>query len=296
MAEDEVFTVYRPVLVGLAYRMLGAVMDAEDIVQEAFLRWRQTAGETVETPRAYLTTIVTRLCIDHLRSARVRREQYIGPWLPEPLVGAQPEESPEPELADSLSLAFLVLLETLTPTERAVFLLHEVFGYAYAEIAPIVGKSDAACRQIGARARRHVDERRPRFDASPGEQERLLQRFLRTCATGDMDALIALLADDATVWTDGGGKVSAALHPIHGASNAARFLLGILVKAPPTMTTRFATVNGRAGVLVEIDGHVSHVLTVDSADGRITAVRIVANPEKLQRLTLTHTTHQSPIR
>jgi len=285
MAEAEIFATYRPLLFGLAYRMLGSAMDAEDIVQESFLRWQQTAGGTVETPRAYLTTVVTRLCIDHLRSARVRREEYIGPWLPEPLVGTPPGEERTPDLADSLSLAFLVLLETLTPAERAVFLLHDVFGYAYAEIAPIIGKSDPACRQIGARARRRVDERRPRFDASPAQHERLLQRFVQTCATGDMDTLVALLADDVTVWTDGGGRVSAALRPIHGASRAARFLLGVLAKAPPTLATRFATVNGRPGVVIEIDGRVSHVLTIDGADERITAVRIVANPEKLRRLT-----------
>ena len=284
----EAFATYRPLLFGLAYRMLGSVMDAEDIVQEAFLRWQQTAGARVETPQAYLSAIVTRLCIDHLRSARVRREAYVGPWLPEPLVGAPLEETTTTALADSLSLAFLVLLETLTPVERAVFLLHEVFGYAYDEIAPMIDKSAAACRQIGVRARRHVEERRPRFDALPAQQERLLHRFVQACTTGDVDTLVTLLADDVTVWTDGGGKVHAALRPIHGPANVARFLRGILAKAPPSLAVHVSTVNGQPGLAAEIDGHVSYVLAIDGMDECITAIRIVANPEKLRRFTPSH--------
>ncbi len=285
MSEVEVFMAQRTLLFGLAYRMLGSVMDAEDIVQEAFLRWRQVASATVETPRSYLSTVVTRLCIDHLRSARVRREQYVGPWLPEPLVGAQQEGSAgDDALAESLSLAFLVLLESLTPVERAVFLLHEVFGYSFEETAAVVGKSAANCRQIARRARRRVDERRPRFDASPTHQERVLSRFVQACTTGDMAGLLALLADDAMLWSDGGGKVVAARRPIRGATNVARFLLGVLTKAPPDLTARLAPVNGQPGFIVEVNGHLTNVTVLDLADGRIQAVRIVANPDKLQRL------------
>jgi len=285
MSEVEVFMVHQPLLFGLAYRMLGSVMDAEDIVQEAFLRWRQVASATVETPRSYLTTVVTRLCIDHLRSARVRREQYVGPWLPEPLVGVQQDDSVGGDaLAESLSLAFLVLLESLTPVERAVFLLHEVFGYSFEETATVVGKSAANCRQIGRRARRRVGERRPRFDASPAHRERVLGRFVQACTTGDMAGLLALLADDATLWSDGGGKTIAARRPIRGATNVARFLLGVLTKAPPALTARLAPVNGQPGFIVEVDGHLNNVTVLDIVDGRIQAVRIVANPDKLRRL------------
>ncbi len=282
MAGVDVFTTHRPMLFGLAYRMLGSVMDAEDIVQEAYLRWQQVEGATVEEPRAYLTTVVTRLCIDHLRSARMRREQYVGPWLPEPLVTDQaPEVSNAPALAESLSMAFLVLLETLTPQERAVFLLHDVFGYSYAEIATIIGKSEANCRQIGGRARKRVEERRPRFDASPDQQERLLRRFVQASTNGDMDALLGLLADDVTLWADGGGKVQAALHPIHGARNVARGALAALAKAPPGLAVRIAPVNGRPGIIAEIDGQPYSVLTIEVVGDRIQTIHTVANPDKL---------------
>jgi RNA polymerase sigma-70 factor (ECF subfamily) len=282
MADVDIFTNYRPRLFGLAYRMLGSVMDAEDIVQEAYLRWQQVSGAMVDEPRAYLTTVVTRLCIDHLRSARVRREQYVGPWLPEPLVTDQaPEPSNAPALAESLSMAFLVLLETLTPQERAVFLLHEVFGYSFTEIATVIGKSEANCRQIAGRARKHVEGRRPRFDASRDQQERLLHRFVKACTTGDMDALLSVLADDVTLWADGGGKVQAALEPIHGAAKVARGALTVLAKAPPGLTFRFALVNGQPGIVAEIDGQPYSVLTFDVVGDRIQTIRSVANPDKL---------------
>jgi RNA polymerase sigma-70 factor (ECF subfamily) len=283
---EQVFTTYRPRLFGLAYRMLGSVMDAEDVVQEAYLRWQGTRGATVEAPRAYLITIVTRLCIDHLRSARVRREEYVGPWLPEPLVGAASDEGGGPALSESLSLAFLVLLETLSPAERAVFLLHEVFGYSYPEIAPIVSTSEVNCRQLGTRARRHVEERRPRFDASPAQLERMLERFVTACTTGDLDALIALLADDVTLYADGGGKVTAARRPIHGSANVARFLLGLTARAAPTLAVRFAPVNGRPGVIAEIDGQVVNVVSLEFAAGRVAALHLIANPDKLRRIGL----------
>jgi RNA polymerase sigma-70 factor (ECF subfamily) len=291
---EQVFTTYRPQLFGLAYRMLGSVMDAEDVVQEAYLRWQGTHGATVEAPRAYLTTIVTRLCIDHLRSARVRREEYVGTWLPEPLVGAAPDESGGPAFSESLSLAFLVLLETLSPVERAVFLLHEVFGYSYAEIAPIVGTSEVNCRQIGMRARRHVEERRPRFDASPAQQERLLERFVTACTTGDLDTLIALLADDVTLYADGGGKVTAARRPIQGSANVARFLLGLAAMAPPTVAVRFAPVNGRPGVIAVVQGQVVNVVALAIAAGRVAALHMVANPDKLRWISLSEQGQAAP--
>ena len=289
MSEVEIFAQYRPLLFAVAYRLFGSVMDAEDAVQDAFLRWQQGTGAdgTVTSPKAYLTTIVTRLCIDHLRSARVQREEYVGPWLPEPLVIAAPDEgegAASADLADSLSMAFLVLLESLSPVERAVFLLHEVFGYRFDEIAPMVGKSEANCRQIAQRARRQVEERRPRFDAAPDQQERLTRRFVHACTTGDMAALLALLADDITLWSDGGGKVLAARNPIHGAPKVARFIAGLIAKASSSMTIRLAPVNGQLGILIEMAelGRTYGVVTLDVMDDRIQAIRIIVNPEKLR--------------
>jgi RNA polymerase sigma-70 factor (ECF subfamily) len=284
MSDAELFDTYRPRLFGLAYRMLGSAMDAEDIVQEAYLRWQKASGATVEAPLGYLTTVVTRLCIDHLRSAQARREHYIGPWLPEPLVATPSDVDATAFLDESLSMALLVLLETLTPVERAVFLLREVFGYGYADIAPIVGKSEVSCRQLGTRARRHVDERKPRFAATPAEHERLLRRFVQACTAGEMAQLTALLSQEVTLWSDGGGKVNAALNPIHGADRVSRFLLGILAKAPPSLALDYAPVNGRTGVILRIDGHVSHVVSIDAVAGQITALHIMANPDKLARL------------
>jgi RNA polymerase sigma-70 factor (ECF subfamily) len=276
---------YRPVLSALAYRMLGSVMDAEDVVQEAYLRWQQSAGTEIASPRAYLTTVVTRLCLDHLRSARVQREEYIGPWLPEPLVAEDTAPGAgTAALADSLSMAFLVLLESLSPLERAVFLLHDVFAYSYDEIAAVVGKSAANCRQIAVRARRSVDARRPRFAPSPTQRERLTRQFVQTCTTGDMQGLLSLLAEDVTLWSDGGGKVHAARRPIHGADGVARFLLGVAAKAPEVHTARLAPINGEIGIVTELDGQVTGAVTLEIAEGRITGIRFVVNPEKLGAL------------
>ncbi len=293
MSEVEVFSQHRPLLFSIAYRMLGSVMDAEDVVQEAFLRWQQRQGTeaAVESPKAFLSTVVTRLCIDQLRSAQARREEYVGPWLPEPLVATAEEAVGAVELADSLSLAFLVLLESLSPVERAVFLLHEVFRYPYDEVARMVGKSEANCRQIAGRARRHVEERRPRFDAAPEQQERLTRQFVHACTTGDMAALLTLLADDITLWSDGGGKVAAARRPIHGSLNVARFLLGVLPKAPPGLTFRFARINGQLGVMGEMEGRTVYVTTLDIAGERIQGIRIVANPDKLHAISKEHMTY-----
>jgi RNA polymerase sigma-70 factor (ECF subfamily) len=277
------FDRYRPLLFSIAYRMLGSVMDAEDIVQEAFVRWQRASEGEVRSPRAYLSAVVTRLSTDQLRSARVRREEYVGPWLPEPL----PEE-PAPDVADaaalneSLSMAFLVLLESLTPTERAVFLLREVFDYDYDEISRLVGKSEANCRQIAHRARGYVAARRPRFERSPEQEERLTGSFLEACMDGDMEGLLELLAEDIVLWSDGGGKVRAALNPIRGSDRVARFFMGILGKAPPGLVVRQTRVNGQPGIIgYYANGQPQSVTTFDIAEERIRAIHILVNPEKL---------------
>jgi RNA polymerase sigma-70 factor, ECF subfamily len=288
MDREQIFQEERPRLFAIAYRMLGSVMDAEDAVQDTFLRWQQLTDQdlAVTSPRAYLTTILTRRCIDLLRSARVRREQYVGPWLPEPIV-TEPETDPAEmvALADSLSTAFLVLLERLSPTERAVFLLREAFEYDYAEIAQIIGTSEANCRQLLARARKKIAEGRPRFSAPPKQQQRLATAFGRASFSGDLDGLIRLLSDDVTLWADGGGKVTAARQPIHGPDRVARFVLGALAKAPPNLVTRPVMLNGQTGFVSLLDGQPFLALTLDVADDRIRGLYLVANPDKLRGLT-----------
>lgn len=289
IAENQVeeFTRYRPFLFAIAYRMLGTVSDSEDILQEAFLRWQAAVTgptEPIATPKSWLTAVVTRLCIDHLRSARVRREEYVGPWLPEPIVGqALPDAAETVILQESLTLAFLIVLESLTPTERAVFLLHDVFAYEYAEIASMVGKSEATCRQIARRARAHITERRPRARPTPDEQTHLTNQFLTACSSGDLTGLMATLANDVVLRSDGGGKVAAARQPILGASNVARFLLGIIAKAPPTLRTQQLLVNGQPGLLAVADSQVV-VLALDIDAGRIQSIAFVTNPDKLRHL------------
>lgn len=286
MDSAALFTENRSYLFGVAYRMLGTVMDAEDILQEAYLRWQTVDSREVESPRAYLTTIVTRLCLDFLASARVRREQYVGPWLPEPLVVSGPDKGAEElvERYESISMAFLVLLESLSPVERAVFLLREVFAYDYPEVARIVEKSEANCRQIARRARERISAGRPRFSADRERGERLLARFVDACTGGDLAGLEGVLAADITLWSDGGGKVQAALNPIHGANNVARFLLGILRRTPADVSARFAVINGGPGLIVSVAGHVQSVLAFDVGDDAIQAIRVVVNPEKLGRV------------
>ncbi len=263
--------------------MTGSVMEAEDAVQEAYLRWQQASEDEVRSPSSYLSTVVTRLCIDRLRSARVRREQYVGPWLPEPLLGEQAREiESKADLEDTLSMAFLVLLESLTPVERAVFLLREVFGYEYAEIAALVGKSEANCRQISRRARQSVAARRPRFESSPKQEERLMEGFLQASLEGDMEALLALLSEDVILYSDGGGKTRAALRPIYGADKVARFLTGILSNIPPDFAVRQTRINGRPGLVGYFgDGSPQSVVSIEVAEGSIMAIRLVVNPEKL---------------
>jgi RNA polymerase sigma-70 factor (TIGR02957 family) len=280
----------RPGAFAIAYRMLGSVSEAEDIVQEGLLRLHraQEKGERIESPRAYLSTVVTRLGIDQLRSARKRRETYVGDWLPEPLVTSE-EDDParQAELSDSLSLAFLVLLETLSPEQRAVFLLHDVFDYPYDEVARIVRKSEANTRQLAVRARRHVDERKPRFETSREERERLADSFLAAVQDGDLEALEGMLAEDVVLQGDGGGKAPALAHALHGARRVARVLRNWGKQAPRfgVGEMRRVEINGQPGaVIMHRDGMVISVLALDIADGQVQGVRGIVNPDKLRHL------------
>ena len=280
----------RPKAFAIAYRMLGSVSEAEDIVQEGLLRLHRALdeGERIGSPRAYLSTVVTRLGIDHLRSARVRRESYVGEWLPEPLV-TSPDEDParHAEVADSLSLAFLVLLESLSPEQRAVFLLREVFDYPYDRIAEIVGKTEDNVRQLAVRARRHVEEGRSRFEASRAQRDELARRFLAAAEEGDLEGLEGLLAHDVVLHGDGGGKVPALARPLHGRTRVARTLVAWMRAAVRFggISLRPVEVNGQPGALsFDPDGKLINVLALDIADGQIQAVRSVVNPEKLRHL------------
>ncbi len=283
MNKTEIFDRHQPLLFSISYRMLGSVMEAEDIVQESFLRWERVDGSEVRSPRAYLSAVATRLCMDQLSSARMRREQYVGPWLPEPLpTEAGPDIAEATVLRESISMAFLVLLESLSPLERAVFLLREVFDYDYHEVSRIVGKSEPNCRQIARRARGAVSARRPRFEPSPAKEEQLVERFVEACRSGDLDGLLGLLSEDVTLYSDGGGKTRAALKPIHGPEKISRFLLGILAKAPPGFTVQTARINGGFGVVGYVNSQPTSVVTLDAANDEIQNVRIVVNPEKLR--------------
>ena len=289
MDEGDAYRELRPLLFSIAYRMVGSVSEAEDLVQEAFLRFHRALadGAEIASPKAYLSAVTTRLAIDHLRSARVRRERYVGAWLPEPLVtGGEDDPASHAETADSLSLAFLVLLERLSPLQRAVFLLHEVFGYGYAEIAGLVGKSEENCRQIAARARRHVEAGRPRFETSRRQREELARRFFAAIEQGDTGGLVGLLADDVVMQGDGGGKAPALAAPVHGPVRVARLLLGLARRgAAAGIRVRPAEVNGHPGLLAfDPDGRLLSVLALDIADGRVQAVRSIANPDKLRHL------------
>ncbi len=281
---ESVFASTRPMLFAIAYRMLGSVMDAEDLVQDAWLRWQEAPEVEVRSPRAYLTTIVTRLAINRLRAARTKRETYVGPWLPEPLVT---QDTPDAvELAESLSMAFLVLLERLSPIERAVFLLHEVFDFEYAEIARVVDKTEANCRQLLARAKQRVGAARTRFEADPDQARRLTERFTEASVAGDLDGLLTVLAEDITLWADGGGKAKgAALKPVHGATPVARFILGIMRNVVPVGTAfHAARINGQPGFIAYLSGRPLSALIFDIHDGRIHTIYAVGNPDKLQAL------------
>jgi len=281
-----VFEEHRALLLSVAYRMLGSRADAEDMLQETFLRWQQASVAGVRDPRAFLVTVITRLCINQLQSARVKREQYVGQWLPEPVLTGPVNQAPSmPEIDGSLSMAFLMVLERLTPMERAVFLLREIFDYGYTEIAGILGQNEANCRQILRRAKQHIAEDRPRFDVSREQQEKLLQQFLETTERGDMQGLLALLSEDVALYTDGGGKATAVPNPVYGADRVARFFFGARGKLiPKDVVRRFAEINGQPGVVVYDHGRVFGVLTMDVAEGRIRNIYIVRNPDKLERI------------
>jgi RNA polymerase sigma-70 factor (TIGR02957 family) len=285
---SELYEELRPLMFSIAYRMVGAATEAEDIVQEAFLRFhRETEkGTAIESPKAYVSAVTTRLAIDHLRSARVRRERYFGTWLPEPLL-TEPEVAQHAETADSLSMAFLVLLESLTPVERAVFLLREVFDYGYDQIATIVGKSEDNCRQIAVRARQQVDAKRPRFEASRKRRDELARKFFDAARNGDAAALVEMLSADVVIYADGGGKGPAFPRPVHGRERAARVLLGGATagRRLGVSDLRTVTINGQPGaVFIDRDGRPVGILTVDVADGLIQTIRAITNPEKLTHL------------
>jgi RNA polymerase sigma-70 factor (ECF subfamily) len=289
MDEGDAYQELRPLLFSIAYQMVGSASEAEDLVQEAYLRFHRAVagGAEVASPKAYLSAVTTRLAIDHLRSARARREQYVGAWLPEPLVtGEDADPAGHAETADSLSLAFLVLLERLSPVQRAVFLLHEVFGYGYAEIGGLVGRSEDNCRQIAARARRHIEAGRPRFEASRREREELARRFFAAIDQGDTEGLVDLLAADAVIYGDGGGKAPAVTVPVHGAERVARFLLGLARRGRAVgMVVTPAEINGHPGALIlDPAGRLLGVLALDIADGRVQTVRSIVNPDKLGHL------------
>jgi len=281
----EVFNTHRPLLFGIAYRMLGSVTEAEDAVQETWLRWQKQNAAEIESPKAWLVSATTRLCIDQLRSARRKREEYYGIWLPEPLMAspnAQPDASAE--LADSLTMAFMLMLESLGPDERAVFLLREVFDYDYAEVAAIVDKSEVNCRQIVRRAKTSLQDA-PRTSPPPTDQaRRLVDRFLAATATGRVEDMLALLTEESTVYSDGGGRVRAAGRAIVGADHVSRFLLGIWPRHLAAMEKQFVEINGRPGLLMSSNGTIHYAFSFESAGDRLTNLYIICHPDKLRHL------------
>ena len=285
---DEVARAERPRLIGLAYRMTGSLGDAEDIVQDALLRAHRALPADIESPPAYLTTITTRVAIDHQRSARVRRESYVGPWLPEPITAdPAPDAAAHAELSDTLSMAFLVVLETLSPDERAVLLLHDVFAYPHADIAEMLGRTDASCRQLLRRARQRIDAGRPRVDADLSQRDEVLRRFLDACEGGDLDAFLDMLTDDAELVFDGGAEVkTAARHPIRGAERVARFLAFAIGRLDAGGAVTRVTLNGGPAVLVTTgSGEVIGAVFIEPGErGDAAEIRWVRNPAKLAAL------------
>jgi RNA polymerase sigma-70 factor (ECF subfamily) len=284
----DVFEEHRPVLLGVAYRMLGRVADAEDVVQEAWLRWSGADRGDVREPRAYLVRVTTRLAIDRLRQVKARNEAYVGPWLPEPYAtdfgDAVPDTAEKAVLADSVSLAVLVVLESLSPLERAVFVLREAFGYPYAEIASMLDRGEAAVRQLAGRARRHVEERRPRYEVDPGRRRELTERFLAAAGEGDLEGLMELLAPDVRLVGDSGGKSRAPLRVLETADKVGRFVIGAAGKGVPDPSFRFMELNGGPALVVLSEGRPDSVFQLDVFDGRIQSVYIIRNPDKLLSL------------
>ncbi|WP_232851920.1 RNA polymerase sigma-70 factor [Nocardia acididurans] len=275
------FVEHRRLLFGTAYQMLGSVADAEDILQDAWLKWHAVDQDSVEHPKSYLVRTVTNLALNRLTSARATRETYVGPWLPEPLLTA-PNAAEETELADTVSTAMLVVLETLNPTERAVFVLREVFGYSFAEIGGFLDRPEATVRQISHRAKSHVQSRRPRFDSDDAARQEITQKFMAACHGGDLNALMELLAPEVTLWNDGGGIVTAARRPLHGPDHVARWMLGVMAK-PVSAGIRLesAVVNGELSIIGVIGDYRLGALTYDIVDGRIENLRFQVNPQKL---------------
>ncbi|MFI6549189.1 RNA polymerase sigma-70 factor [Streptomyces prunicolor] len=284
----DVFEEHRPVLMGVAYRMLGRVADAEDVVQEAWLRWSAADRAEVREPRAYLVRVTTRLAIDRLRQVKARGEAYVGPWLPEPYAtdfgDTVPDTAERAVLADSVSLAVLVVLESLSPVERAVFVLREAFGYPHADIAAMLDRSEPAVRQLAGRARKHVDEGRPRYEVDPAQRRELTERFLAAAAEGDLAGLMEMLAPDVRLIGDSGGKSKAPLRILETADNVGRFLVAVAGKGIPEMSFRFLELNGGPAVLILSGDTPDSVFQVDVSDGRIRSVYIVRNPDKLRSL------------
>lgn len=275
------FEPHRRFLVGVAYRMLGSVAEAEDVVQDSYLRWEGVERAAVQEPRAYLARIVTRLCLDRLKSARAHREEYVGTWLPEPIV----EEPGPTEVADDLSVALLMTLERLSPLERAAFLLHDVFDMDYAQIAGVLERSEAACRQLATRAREHVRDERPRFQPTREAEEKLTAAFALAMASGDTAALGTLLAHDAVLYTDGGGKLKAALNPIYTRDNIVRFFQGILKKDPTGVQSgaRPARINGLPGFILR--GPLgAETISIETSGEQIVAIYLIRNPDKTKHV------------
>lgn len=285
----ESFEAYRSYLFAIAYRMLGSAQDAEDMVQETYLRYQGASPEAIRSPKAYLTTIISRLCVDQLQLARRQRELYVGPWLPEPILTAEGDVAGDPErraeTQESIALAFLVLLEQLQPFERAVFLLREVFAYEFAEIAPMLGKSEAACRRSFSRTKGHLRAHRPRFPASPQIHRRFLGEYYQAVQSGEMAPLLDLLAEDVTLWADGGGRARAAvLRPIRGREAVARLSLGQRRFWPTRYRAELREVNGQPAMVMRDGERTWSVVTITVEEGRISEIWVVANPEKLARV------------
>lgn len=299
MTTTEVFEGHRSLLNGVAYRILGTAADAEDVVQEAWLRWARVSPDEVDNPRAYLVTVVSRLAIDRLRRASAQRESYVGEWLPEP-VSDLPDAAERAELADSVEFALMVVLETLSPLERAVFVLHEAFQLPYAQIAQVIGRSEEAARQLARRARDHVRERRPRFEADRTARRRITERFLQACLEGDLDGLKGMLADDATMVSDSGGKARAPLRVLRSSDNIGRFLVSISqernvtrflksvgLEAMTELNMEVIEVNGGPAAVVTSEGTPLLLLALDVFEDRVQHVYLLVNPEKMSRLRVT---------
>jgi RNA polymerase sigma-70 factor, ECF subfamily len=278
-------------LLAVAYRLLGSLTDAEDAVQEAYLRLASAEGTDINDVRSWLATVVSRICLDQLRSARVRRESYVGPWLPEPLVGdtlapAPPELGPADRvtLSESVHMAMLIVLENLSPAERTAFILHDVFGLDFPQIGQVVGRSARACRQLAFRARQHVRAHAPHTDVDAGELDRIVSAFHAAARTGDIDTLTSLLHPDVVMRSDGGGKAPAALHPVHGATAVARLVAGLTARRDTGLIVRMVPVNGEPGFLLKQDNAVAGVGVVTTANGQITAIDLIVNPDKLSHI------------